>query len=98
MLRERLPALAALEGKTRHQVGHHVRRWCGLAGVPVVSPHGLRGTHATLATRAGATSQLVAGSLGHSSPAVTEAHYTQAEAVEEQAQGARLQVLEGGRR
>jgi integrase len=45
------------------------------AGVPVVCSHSLRGLHATLATAAGATSHVVASALGHSSPAVTHAHY-----------------------
>ena len=45
--------------------------------MPVVCPHSLRGLHATLATEAGATSHVVAAALGHTSPAVTQAHYIQ---------------------
>jgi integrase len=37
--------------------------------------HSLRGLHATLATDAGVSSHAVAAALGHSSPAVTHAHY-----------------------
>lgn len=53
----------------------HVKRLCRLAGVPVVCTHSLRGLHASVATDAGATSHMVAAALGHSSPAITQAHY-----------------------
>jgi len=43
--------------------------------VPVVCTQSLRGLHASVATDAGATSHVVASALGHSSPAVTHAHY-----------------------
>jgi hypothetical protein len=46
-------------------------------GIPSVCVHSLRGLHATLATEAGVSSHVVANALGHSSPAVTQAHYTQ---------------------
>ena len=45
------------------------------AQVPVVCTQSLRGLHASVATDAGATSHVVASALGHSSPAVTHAHY-----------------------
>jgi integrase len=54
---------------------HWLHKYCDEAKVPVVCTHSLRGLHATLATEAGATSHVVAGALGHSSPAVTHAHY-----------------------
>jgi integrase len=47
----------------RQTVLRHVRRICNAAGVPTVSPHGLRGTHASLAMTAGATGDLVAAAL-----------------------------------
>ena len=47
----------------RQTVLRHVRRICKAAGVPTVSPHGLRGTHASLAMTAGATGDLVAAAL-----------------------------------
>lgn len=53
-----------------------VKRLCKLAEVEVVCAQSLRGMHATLATDAGATSHDVARALGHTSIAVTEAHYT----------------------
>jgi integrase len=96
VLRSRMPALAAAE-MTRHRINHHVRRLCRLAGVTEVGPHALRGTHASLATRAGATSQLVASTLGHAKTSVTEAHYTERGATEAQAGAVALKVLNGGR-
>jgi len=49
--------------------------------VPAVTPHGRRGTHATLAVGAGITGDAVAASLGHENFAVTAAHYARPEAV-----------------
>jgi hypothetical protein len=48
---------------------------------PIVGPHGLRGTHATLAVEAGVTGDVVAAALGHESFAVTAGHYASAESV-----------------
>jgi integrase len=59
----------------RHFYGVQVKRLCRQAGVPEVVPHSLRGLHATLALEGGATSDAVAKALGHSSFAMTEAHY-----------------------
>lgn len=87
-----------LERPSRHWTLYHVRRLCRAAGVPPVTAHGLRGTHATLATAAGATSHVVAGALGHTSTAITEAAYSRAEARTERDQRAVLRVLDGGRR
>jgi len=61
--------------RERHWLLYHVARLCSKAGIPVVCTHSLRGLHATVATEAGATSHVVASALGHSSPAVTHAHY-----------------------
>ena len=58
-----------------------VRRICYLAKTPIVGPHGLRGTHATLAVQAGITGDAVARALGHESFAVTTDHYAKPEAV-----------------
>lgn len=94
VVRERLAKLA--EGKrpgdrlfpdaTRFWLAYHVGRICGLAKVPEVCPHGLRGTHASLSVRAGATSEVVAATLGHSPKqvkAVTEGVYITTEIVEQ---------------
>jgi integrase len=61
--------------RDRYWLAHHVERLCTDAGVPVVCTQSLRGLHASVATEAGATSHVVASALGHSSPAVTHAHY-----------------------
>ncbi len=95
MMRDRMPALAAAN-IDRHWINREVHRMCALAGVEDVGPHALRGTHASLATRAGATSQLVADTLGHASTTVTTQHYTQATAVSETRSHAALTVLAGG--
>lgn len=64
---------------------------CEAAGVTELRGHALRGTHATLATMAGATSHMVASMLGHGSTAVTEAHYTKQSATDA-ATGARARA------
>jgi len=61
-------------GTTRHALWRHVKRLCEAACVDVVTPHGLRGTHATLAVGALATAQ-VASVLGHTSASTTRGHY-----------------------
>ena len=65
----------------RFWLRHAVRRVCRIAKTPVVGPHGLRGTHATLAVEAGVTGDVVAAALGHESFAVTANHYAKAESV-----------------
>jgi integrase len=61
--------------RDRYWLLYHVERLCAEASVPVVCTQSLRGLHASVATDAGATSHVVASALGHSSPAVTHAHY-----------------------
>lgn len=69
--------LAPRSGKKRDRYWllRHVERLCADAEVPIVCTQSLRGLHASVATDAGATSHVVASALGHSSPAVTHAHY-----------------------
>lgn len=50
---------------------HHCRRLCRLAGVPEVTPHGLRDTHSKLAAQYGTTGPAVASMLGGSAAAST---------------------------
>jgi integrase len=72
ILQDRLRALAAgrppeaqLFGDVhRHWLAYHVHRLCEVAGVPTVSPHGLRGTWATLARGVMPTEQ-VAATIGN---------------------------------
>lgn len=75
-----------------------VRKICVAAGVPVVCPHGLRGTHATLAEEEGASPEIVARSLGHGDIKVTAEHYTLPGTRESARQRKALHVIEGGQR
>jgi integrase len=74
------------DGVGRHWVLRSVRRVCREAGVSVISAHGLRGSHATLAVDAGMSGPLVAKALGHEDFRITAAHYASADSVE----GARI--------
>lgn len=82
--------------KTRYWVYHHVGRICKESGVTEVCPHGLRGTHATIATMGGASSDIVAASLGHSSARVTEEHYIKPGVAEAARNRQAWKVLQGG--
>jgi integrase len=95
-----------LERPTRYWIYWHCRRLCRAAKVPEVSPHGLRGTHATIAMGAVATSHSVraalaaaGASLGHApdSP-ITGTTYVAPGAVDRAKQRAALGVIQGGRR
>lgn len=92
------PILLDSAGKpaTRWWVAYHVRRLCRAARVPVVSPHALRRTHATLATDAGATGDLVAAQLGHTSSAITRQAYI-APAATDAARGRSVETALGTR-
>ena len=48
-----------------------VKRICKAAKVPVVTAHGMRGLHSTLATDRGISAHAVAAALGHESPTTT---------------------------
>jgi integrase len=61
--------------RDRQWLLHWLGVYCAEAKVPHVCVHSLCRLHATLATEAGQTSHAVASALGHSSPAVTHAHY-----------------------
>ncbi len=56
--------------------------YCDEAKIGRVCPHSLRGLHSSLALEAGATSNDVARSLGHSSFAITAKHYAKADSIE----------------
>jgi integrase len=85
--------------------GHHWRDWprewvqriCKLADVPVVTAHGMRGLHSTLAVDAGVTSHAVASALGHESFATTAQSYAKPEALTRAKQRRVLKVLAGGK-
>lgn len=66
--------------------------------LPQVTPHGLRGTAATIATPNGAVSHQVAAALGHSSTAITASAYVDKAAAQQATQRAAMRVLAGGRK
>lgn len=81
----------------RHWLGRHVRRLCKAAGVPPVTPHGLRGTQASISVLA-VPAEHVAAALGQTGPAVTRRHYL-AGGAEERGRGrAVMTVIEGGKK
>ena len=75
----------------RHWVLRAVKRCCKAAGVPVVTPHGLRGTHAKVAREVGVSGVLLAAAMGHESETTTTEHYAGRNAVQ---QGAIERVTE----
>lgn len=74
-----------------------VQRICRDAKVPVITAHGMRGTHSTLAEEAGITGVLLMRAMGHRSIKTTHRHYAQADAVAAGAQKRVFGVLRGGR-
>ncbi len=74
----------------RNWVRTHVRRICEAVGVKAISAHGMRGTHGSLAARAGLAGELVAQQLGHEQVSTTERHYSTPEAQEA---GSQVRVL-----
>jgi integrase len=86
------------ERPSRFWLAYHCRKLCRRAMVPDVTPHGLRGTHGSLARRGGATGELVAAQLGHASTAITEGTYVLPEAAQAaDARAVALRVVKGGR-
>jgi hypothetical protein len=61
--------------------------------LPIVTPQGLRVTHATASMRPHANPHEVAAALGHTSFRVTERHYAQPEAVAAAKQQAACETL-----
>ena len=72
---------------------HQVKRICRLAGVPKISAHGLRGTHADLCLHAHVTALAVSQALGHTSTEVTFGHYADRGIVDQQQHAQALSVL-----
>jgi integrase len=104
VLRARLAALAAgrpggaklFVNGNRDWLRYHTRRLAKTAGVSMVSPHGLRGTHASLARKEVSTEH-VARTLGHAGTAITHRHYIAPGIEREIEQRAVLAVLQGGK-
>jgi integrase len=82
---------------TRYWLAYHVERLHQVAGVPRVTPHGLRGTHMTIARAAGQSAVIVAASVGHAGTAVQDAHYVDGEAIAAVTRNQVLRVVRGGR-
>ncbi len=78
-------------------VRENTRRICRNLGLPRITAHGLRGTHASLARGAGVTGHMVSQQLGHASYQVTQDHYLADGIDAEQERKAALRVLEGGK-
>jgi integrase/recombinase XerC len=87
------------ERPTRHWMGYWCRRLCKLAGVPDITPHGMRGSHGSFARRGGATGEIVADQLGHGSVTMTEGgSYVRREAAQAaDARAVELRLVKGGR-
>lgn len=83
---------------TRHWLHHHADRLCAVSRVPAVGPQGMRRTQSRIASAAGATPQLVAAALGHSSPAITATAYVDRNTSTAARGRAALKVLQGGQR
>jgi integrase len=85
--------------------GHHTKAWlrfavervCAAAGVPEVTPHGLRGTFSTLGEGAHVASHAVAGAIGHAGMSAYGS-YAKPEAVQAATAARVLSVINGGRR
>ncbi len=104
ILRARLAVLAAgrsggaklFVDANRDWLRYHCRRLCKKACVAILSPHSLRGTHASLA-RAVVPVEHVARVLGHAGPGVTQRNYLAPGLEAELDQRTVLTVLDGGR-
>lgn len=81
----------------RHWLGYHVRRLCKLAGVPVVTPHSLRGLHATLSVSSGLEVSAAAKQLRHGGAGVTRRHYIAPGAEAAAGHERAMTILQGGR-
>lgn len=92
---------APLFSKSRYSIHHHALRLCKLVGVPVVCPHGLRGSAATNIVEAnGATLATVEDAvrraqaqLGHESSAITRSTYIAPGAEETAIAAAKIRLL-----
>jgi integrase/recombinase XerC len=81
------------DGITKDALLWWTRRLCKAAGLPEVTPHGLRGTNATASMQANSNPHLVAAALGHESIAVTMQHYVDRDAVEAARQQVAVKAL-----
>jgi integrase len=87
---------AATRQRPQDWAREQVWRLCKLAGVPRVTPQGLRGTLATMGREVGNTSQQVADLLGHASPTITDRSYIDGQRAAAAERRTALRVLAGG--
>lgn len=80
-------------GLTKDGLRYWTKGLCKEMGLPIVTPQGLRGTHATVSMRPHANPEEVAASLGHASFRVTERHYARPSAVADARQQAAVEAL-----
>ncbi len=83
-------------GMTRHALHYHTVRFARLAGVPRVTPHGLRGTFATLSVTGelpSARPEALAPQFGHSDGGATMRRHYLAPGAEESANARRLESV-----
>jgi integrase len=83
---------------TRYWLHYWCDKICHAAGVPSVSPHGLRRSHISIARGAGATGELVAAQVGHGSVQVQERSYADRGAVQKGRAARVLKLVQGGRK
>jgi integrase len=76
----------------RHWVLYHARRHMALAGVPVITAHGLRGTSATIGSTLTGGASVMADALGHESESMTKDAYIDPDAMSD-ATAARVAAL-----
>lgn len=86
------------ERPSRQWIGRALERLCGLACVPVVVPHSLRGLYASLHYEEGVDPNLTARKLGHRSAAVTRTHYATRESQQRGADKQRARARRQGSR
>lgn len=84
--------------RTKNWLKDNVKRVCRDLSLPVVTAHGLRGTHSTLSKDAGQTAHAVAAQLGHGNPRVTRDFYDDPGTEERQSMRKMLKVLKGGKK
>jgi len=83
LLRPHLLSLALGKNPEEKLFGERDRRWvlhwskrlCALAGVKVVTAHGLRGSFASIASSQGAATHLVSAALGHGGVGISKGSY-----------------------
>jgi integrase len=98
LIKGREPNVRLFPDVDRHWLHYHVVRLCTAAGVPRVTPHGLRRSWSQIGAEV-VSIEHVARALGHSNTKVTRRHYVgRGGADQRQASGTVLRVISGGRR